>query len=261
MPYEVQTPVFEGPFDLLLHLIMREQVDLYEVSISTIVDGYLAELTRLSEVSGLDLEVATEFLLIAAILVELKSRRLLPGPDHVELDEELALWEERDLLLARLLACKTFKDAARAIAGLAELAARSRPRTAGLEERYLSAAPDLLAGITPLDLHKAFLRAMAPKPVPRVDLEHVTMIRASVTDAVVELARELPRIGRTTFRRLTEGIGERMEVIVRFLALLELFKQGIIELEQAGSFGEIHVAWVGGESAEMELAGVDAYEG
>ena len=109
MPYEVQTSVFEGPFDLLLHLILQEQVDLYEVSLSTIVDAYLAELDRLD---NLDLEVATEFVLIAATLVELKTRRLLPMDDDLDLDEELALWEERDLLLSRLLECKMFKDAA-----------------------------------------------------------------------------------------------------------------------------------------------------
>ncbi len=109
MPYEVRTPVFEGPFDLLLHLITSEQVDLYEVRISHIVDAYLAELERME---ALDLEVATEFVLIAATLIELKCRRLLPGRDDVDLDEELAVWEERDLLLARLLECKTFKDAA-----------------------------------------------------------------------------------------------------------------------------------------------------
>src|SRR5918994_4368800 len=112
MPYEVQTPVFEGPFDLLLHLILQEQVDLYEVSLAEIVDAYLEELERMET---LDLEVATEFLLIAATLVELKARRLLPGLEEVELDEELLRFEERDLLLARLLECKTFKDAARAL--------------------------------------------------------------------------------------------------------------------------------------------------
>src|SRR3954466_15217462 len=107
MPYEVQTPVFEGPFDLLLHLILREQVDLYEVSLSRIVDAYLAELDRMRQQdTRLDLEIATEFLLIAATLVELKARRLLPGREDIELDDELALWEERDLLVARLLQCK-----------------------------------------------------------------------------------------------------------------------------------------------------------
>src|SRR3954470_24580466 len=123
----VQTPVFEGPFDLLLHLILREQVDIYEVSLSTIVDAYLAELRLLED---LDLDIATEFLLIASTLVELKARRLLPGRDDVDLDEELALWEERDLLLARLLECKTFKDVAATLARLADVAGRSYARAA-----------------------------------------------------------------------------------------------------------------------------------
>src|SRR5947199_6362309 len=148
MPYEVQTPVFEGPFDLLLHLILREQVDVYEISLSTIVDAYLAELDRMRQADNrLDLDVATEFLLIAATLIELKARRLLPGRDDVELDEELALWEERDLLLARLLECKTFKDAARALERLADRAELSQPRRAGMEERFVGLVPDVLAGV------------------------------------------------------------------------------------------------------------------
>jgi segregation and condensation protein B len=122
MAFAVATPVFEGPFDLLLHLILREQVDIYEVSLTRIVDAYLEEIERLQV---LDLDVATEFLLIAATLVELKARRLLPGRDDVDLDDELALWEERDLLLARLLECKTFKDVAGVFSRLAEEADRS----------------------------------------------------------------------------------------------------------------------------------------
>src|SRR5580692_3850449 len=113
VPYTVSTPVFEGPFDLLLHLINRDQVDLWEISLSDIVDGYVASLEQMR--AGLDLEVATEFLLIAAVLLELKARRLLPGRDDLEVEEELVLWEERDLLLARLLECKTFKDASNAL--------------------------------------------------------------------------------------------------------------------------------------------------
>src|SRR5438309_7955730 len=126
VPYDVHTSVFEGPFDLLLHLITSEQVDLYEISLSAIIDAYLVEVDRMGH---LDLDVATEFLLIAATLVELKTRRLLPGRDDVDLDEELALFEERDLLLARLLECKTFKDAAQALWRLAVSAERSLPRT------------------------------------------------------------------------------------------------------------------------------------
>lgn len=249
VPYEVSTPVFEGPFDLLLHLITRQQVDLYEVSLRAIVDAYLAHLEGMGD---LDLEVATEFLLIAATLVELKSRRLLPDTSDGELDEELALWEERDLLLARLLECKTFKEAARALERLAFAADLSRPRVAGMEERFLSLVPDVLAGVTPNHLRTACLRALAPKPPPpHVDLSHVTQITASVRDTVDELLTTLPATGPTTFRRLTAGIGERILVIVHFLALLELYKDGLVELDQPTVFGELRVTWVGPVAAPV----------
>ena len=266
MPYEVQTPVFEGPFDLLLHLILKEQVDLYEVPLARIVDAYLAELDRMRTAdSTLDLDVATEFLLIAATLIELKTRRLLPGRDDLELDEELALWEERDLLLARLLECKTFKDAAAVLGRLGDEAGRSFARTAGPDERFLEVAPDLLAGVTPAQLKNAFLKAVAPKPVPRVDVSHLHMVRASVTDAMAELLDELPRAGRISFRRLTSALVDRLEVVVRFLALLELFKQGHVDLDQPSRFGDIEVIWLGGQRGELDtehvLAGSDAYDG
>jgi len=257
VPYEVSTSVFEGPFDLLLQLITADQVDLYEISICRIVDGYLAELERMET---LDLDMATEFLLIAATLVELKSRRLLPGLDDGDLDEELALWEERDLLLSRLLECKTFKDAAAALHRLSEQASRSYPRLSGPDERFLSLAPDLLAGITPEALRDAFIRAATPKPVPRVQMDHVAPIRASVADAVEELLDELPRVGVITFRRLTQGLVERLAVIVRFLAVLELYKQGAIDLEQTERLGELRVTWLG---LPTELSGmpIEEYQG
>ena len=261
----VQTPVFEGPFDLLLHLILREQVDIYEISLVTIVDAYLAELDRMTkEEATLDLDVATEFLLIAATLIELKARRLLPGREDIDLDEELALWEQRDVLLARLLECKTFKDAARVLTLMSDDAGRSFPRRAGLvEERFLDLTPDLLADVKPADLKAAFLRAVAPKPVPRVDLFHVTNIRANVTDAVAELLDELPRARRITFRRLTASLMDRLEVVVRFLALLELFKQGLVDVAQAQAFGDIDIVWIGDDSADeaLALASIDAYDG
>ncbi len=244
--YEVRTPVFEGPFDLLFHLITREQVDLYEVSVSRIVDGYVAHLDQLDH---LDLDGATEFLLMAATLVELKSRCLLPGRDDVELDEELVLWEERDLLLARLLECRTFKDAARALQDLATEAARSLPRVAGMEERFVSLVPDLLAGVTPAGLRAALVSALRPRSVPRIDLDHVAPIGVSVDEAVAELAEELPRLGVVTFRRLTEGSAERLFVVVRFLAVLELYKDGLVELDQASNFGELRITWLGHETA------------
>jgi segregation and condensation protein A len=262
MPYSVTTPVYEGPFDLLLHLILREQVDIYEVSLSTIVDAYLTELRLLTD---LDLEVATEFLLIAATLVELKARRLLPGREDVDLDEELALWEERDLLLARLLECKTFKDVASVLSHLADDADRCYARLAGPDERYSSLLPDPLEGVKPRHIHAAFVRATTVRPTPRVELFHVAAITASVGDAIAELLSELPRLGRMSFRRLTDGLADRMEVIVRFLALLELFKQGVIELDQSDRFGDITVAWTG-DNDEHDLVAhfamaADEYQG
>ena len=259
MPYAVQTPVYEGPFDLLLHLILREQVDLYEVDLSSIVDAYVAELERMTQ---LDLEVATEFLLVAATLIELKSRRLLPSGSDLDLDEELALWEERDLLLHRLVECKTFKDAAQALQRMAGEAGRSYARRAGVDERYLGLMPELLDGVTPEHLRLAYLRATAPKPVPTVDLHHVAPIRASVTEAVAQMLEELPRLGRTTFRELTARLVERIEVVVRFLAVLELFKQGYVELDQPTSFGALHVTWIGGDRSGADaFESIDAYDG
>ena len=256
----VETPVFQGPFDLLLHLILQDQVDLYEVRLGDIVDAYLAELGRMET---MDLDVATEFVLIAATLIELKSKRLLPDDGDVDLDDELALWEERDLLLSRLVECKTFKDAARAMAAIAADAGRSFPRSVGVEERFLGLLPDLLERTTPDDLRAAFLRAVAPKPVPRVETFHIHQIKVTVTDAVTELLDELPRMGRATFGELTAGLVDRIEVIVRFLAVLELFKQGWVDLHQPQLLGGLVVEWIGqGDDVDADdLAFVDAYDG
>ena len=212
--------------------------------------------------------MATEFLLIAATLVELKSKRLLPGEDDVDLDDELGLWQERDLLLARLLECKTFKDAATALQRLSTEAGRSYPRTAGLEDRFLDLAPDLLAGVTAEDVRDAFLRAVAPKPLPRVDLDHVAPIRASVTDAVEELLDELPRAGRITFRELTGGSVRTARGRRAFPRGARALQAGPVEVDQFRNFADITITWVGGDPASIEdgawmrsLALVDGYDG
>ena len=258
MSIDVHTPIYDGPFDLLLQLILKEQVDLYEIDLARIVDAYLAELDRMQT---LDLDVATEFLLIAATLVELKTRRLLPGQSDMDLDEEFALWEERDLLLARLIECKTFKDVAQIFNRLADEADLSFPRTVGPDERFASLMPDLLEGTSLRRFQGAAIRALTPKPEPIVDLFHVNPIKITVADAVAELIDELPRVGRISFRRLTADLAERVEVIVRFLAVLELFKQGYVELDQPERFGDIEVTWSGGGEIDAESILIDAYEG
>jgi segregation and condensation protein A len=247
MSYAVRTPVFEGPFDLLLHLILKQEVELWEVSLAEIVDAYLQELDRLD---ALDLDVATEFLLIAATLVELKARRLLPGIEDLELDEELLRFEERDLLLARLLECKTFKDAARALEAQMRRADRSVARTAGPEEPFRWMAPDPLERLRPEALRNAALRVLAAPPVVVVDTDHIAPVRASVRDAVESVLRLLPESEPMSFRALVSGAPERLEVIVRFLAVLELYKQGMVDILQFTNFGELLVRRLqAGESA------------
>ena len=189
----------------------------------------------------LDLELTTEFLLIAATLVDLKARRLLPSLEDAELDEELLRFEERDLLLARLLECKTFKDAARALEARMREADQSLPRAVGPEEPFRSMAPDPLESVAPSSLLAAAMRALAPKPSARVDTDHVAPIRASVREAVDAVLAVLPDAAPMTFRELVATEHERLEVIVRFLALLELYKQGLIELEQMATFGDLVV--------------------
>jgi segregation and condensation protein A len=259
MAFEVATPVYDGPFDLLLHLILKEEVDIHEVSLTRIVEAYLEEIQRMQM---LDLDVATEFLLIASTLVELKTRRLVPGKQDMDLDEELALWSERDLLLARLLDCKTFKDVASVFTQLAEQASLSYPRRSGPDERFADLMPDMLEGVTAVRLQRAYLRATQPKPPTAIDWYHVAPIRASVADALMEMLETLPKLGKVTFKQITEAIHDRIEVVVRFLAILELFKQGRISLEQTDRFGDIEVMWTAGnDTGFVSVMQIDDYEG
>jgi segregation and condensation protein A len=257
MPYAVVTPVFEGPFDLLLHLILKQEVELWEISLAEIVDAYLLELERLD---ALDLDVATEFLLIAATLVELKARRLLPGLEELELDEELLRFEERDLLLARLLECKTFKDAAQEMAHRIRHADRSVARTAGPEEPYRWMAPDPLERLRLEVLRAAALRMLSATPETIVDTEHVAPVRASVKDAVQTVLRLLPERDAMSFRSLAAGAPHRLEVIVRFLAILELYKQGFVDLTQFGNFGELMVRRLAEGEQVLDAASLDDWE-
>ncbi len=257
MSYEVRTPVYEGPFELLLHLILKEEVELWDVSIAQVIDAFLVEVERLDRV---DLEVATEFLLIASTLVELKARRLLPGADPAELDEELLRFEERDLLLARLLECKTFKDAARVLESALRTGSRAVPRSAGPEEPFRTLAPDPLERVTPAQLLAAATRGLVPKPPEIIDTFHVAPIRASVRDAVDALLVALPHDRAVSFRALVEGIDERLEIIVRVLAVLELFKQGVIDIEQADTFGDLVVRRLGRDERPLDAASLDDWD-
>jgi len=218
MDYVVKTEVFEGPFDLLLHLIARQRVDLWQVSLSRITEDYLAEVRRMRE---LNLEVATEFLVVAATLLELKASRLLPAPD-ADSDEVEAVLEERDLLFARVLQYRAYKQ----VAGL--FGARLAEQTAYVPRRV--GAEDLLRRI-----------------VPEVTTTHIAPPRLSVAEAVATLARHLHDRGSSSFEELVGRQAPPIEVVVGLLAVLELYKRSLVELDQASTFGDIAVRWTGGD--------------
>jgi segregation and condensation protein A len=240
--YEVHLDVFEGPFSLLLQLISAQQVEIYEVSLASIVDAFVAELARAEPV---DLEISTEFLLIAATLVELKCHRLLPGRDDLDLEEELALYEARDYLLARLVECKTFTAAAATLAAMEQAASRSVARRAGADERFVEVVPDLLAGVTAGRLAEVARRALAARPVPVIGDAHVLVDEVSVAETILDIASELASRRRASFRDLTADLPSTAHVVAYFLALLELYKQELVDLEQPSTFGALNVRWTG----------------
>jgi len=264
----VSTPVFEGPIDLLLHLVSSHEVDVLDIPLLPVVDGFVHILSEQRD--RIDFNQLSEFLLLAAILIELKSQKLLPGREASDDEEDLVGWEERDLLLARLLECRAYAAAADVFVALAEQASRSVPREVGLDDDFVVHAPDLLAGVTPEDMAQAYLRGSAERPVPRVDLSHVTVDTVSVSEAVAELIT-LPQSARaSSFRMLVRDCRTRIDVIVRFLALLELCKMGRVALGQGATFGDLQISWLDRDELVAvsgrglaELAGyhIDDYEG
>jgi segregation and condensation protein A len=228
------------------------------VALAPIVDEFVALLR--DESVTIDVNDLSEFLLIAAILLEMKSQSLLPGRDSTEPDEEVVGWEERDVLLARLLELRTYSSLADALVSLFERAARAYPRIRGIDDGFVIEPPDLLAGVSTAQLAMAYLRGIEEKPVPVVRLNHVTVDAVSVSETVVSLSQRLPALGRLSFRSLIAGFSTRIEVIVHFLALLELCKLGHISLGQGATFGEVQIQWLD-VPVGLDIGRVDTYEG
>jgi segregation and condensation protein A len=221
-------------------------VDIWQVSLSRITEDYLAEVRRMRQ---LNLEVATEFLVVAATLLELKAARLLPAPD-AEPDEAEAALEERDLLFARLLQYRAYKQVAELFAArLAEQAAYL-PRRVGAEDVLKGIAPDLLAGVEPEELARMAAAALTPTPPPEVTTTHIAPPKLSVAEAVADLAERLRQRGSSSFEDLVGKQAVPIEVVVGLLALLELYKRSLVEIEQTATFGDIAVRWTGGEAVE-----------
>jgi segregation and condensation protein A len=246
MDYVVRTEVFEGPFDLLLHLIARQRVDIWQVSLSRITEDYLAEVRRMRH---LNLEVATEFLVVAATLLELKAARLLPAPD-ADPDEAEAALEERDLLFARLLQYRAYKQAAELFGGRLATQAAYHPRRVGAEEVLRRIAPDLLTGVEPAELARLAAAALTASAPPELETSHIAPPKLSVAEAVVDLAVRLRERGSSSFEELVGGQAVPIEVVVALLALLELYKRSLVEIEQTATFGAIAVRWTGGDATE-----------
>lgn len=255
MAHEVRLEVFSGPIDLLLHLITRQRVDIYDVSISSITDEYLQVLDGMEH---LDLETATGFLVVAATLLELKSARLLPGPGYGEgLDDHLL--EERDLLLARLVECATFREAGTWLSVQLERSALRHPRPDGLESAYVNLTPDVQLTVRLADFLRAANRVFTPRPVQNLSTDHISPITASVRDAISEMTGRLVGSEAVSFEDLCAPDLERIEIVVRFLGLLELFKAGAIELAQQDRFGSIMATWTGEVHTSEVLMGIEEY--
>lgn len=258
MTFVVTTPSFSGPAELLLQLVSSHEVDILDVPLGPLVDAFVAALR--DEATDVEMDQLSEFLLIGAILLEMKSQRLLPGPEAGELDEEFVGWEERDVLLARLLELRTYSALADAFVSLFERASRAYPRLAGVDPGLEVSPPDLLAGVTTTQLALAYLRGIEEKPVRVVRLHHLTVDAVSVAETVAALSQRLPHLGRLSFRELTEGLETRIEIIVHFLAILELCKLGHVALGQGATFGDVRIEWLDSPSG-LDLGEVDSYEG
>lgn len=237
MSYHVKTAVFEGPLDLLLQLITRQQVDVTAVSLGDLVTEYL---TYLDDMRQLDLDVTSEFLLIAATLIQLKVRHLLPSDTEVDLDEELALMEERDRLLSRLLMCVTFKDVAAVLSARMQAANRFVPRVSGLDQKIPPPVAEIVIPVDAEELAQVADRVFAEHDA-EPDLDHLDLDLPSVQSAIDELRVRVNEAVDTTFEDLVSHCTRKVEVAAYFLALLELARWGMVELAQHDWLSAIEV--------------------
>jgi len=249
--FAVRLDNFEGPFDLLLSLISKHKMDVTEVALSKVTEEFIAHIKAASEVW--DLEQTTSFLLVASTLLDLKAARLLPSGD-VEDEEDLALLEARDLLFARLLQYRAFKQVAGVLEHRIEGESLRFPRAVGLDERFATLLPDVLIGLGLEEFAGLARRALEPKPEPEgVSLAHIHAPMVSVREQAHLVVERLRVHGTLTFRKLAADAPDTMTRVARFLALLELFREGVLAFDQMTPLGELTVRWTGGEDEEIEI--------
>ncbi|SNR87084.1 condensin subunit ScpA [Haloechinothrix alba] len=249
--FQVRLDNFEGPFDLLLQLISQHQLDLTEVALHRVTDDFIAYTRALEAESKLD--ETTEFLVIAATLLDLKAARLLPSAE-VENEDDLALLEVRDLLFARVLQYRAYKQVAEMFRELEAGALRRYPRSVAMEERYVGLLPEVMLGVDPQRFAEIAASAFRPKPPPTVSLDHLHTITVSVREHAATLRIRLAEAGSASFGQLVSDCQHTVEVVARFLALLDLYREASVEFTQDSPLGELTVQWAGGSLEEAQAA-------
>jgi segregation and condensation protein A len=253
--FHVSLDNFTGPFDLLLQLLGKNKLEITELSLSKVTDEFIAYIHAKGD--DWDLDEASEFLVVAATLLDLKTAKLLPQAE-VEDEEDLALLEARDLLFARLLQYKAYKELAAVIAELDAEAGRGFARAVRLEERFADALPELVLSIDVEKLAELAIKALTPKPVPMVAIDHVHLVRVSVREHMLILREKLITLRTATFRQLCADCTSVLEIVARFLAVLELYREGLITFDQVAALAELTITWTGDDDAGMDIQ-VDEY--
>jgi len=252
--FSVHLSNFEGPFDLLLQLISRHKMDVTEVALGVVTDDFIAYIRALEgSEDGWDLEKTTEFLVVAATLLDLKAARLLPSGE-IEDEGDLALLEARDLLFARLLQYRAFKAIATIFSERLTREERSFARVVALEAHFASLLPEVLIGVGAERFAAIAQRVLSPKITPTVGIAHIHSPLVSVAEEAITIVNELRRTGKSTFRHLISDASSVLVVVARFLALLELYREGVVRFEQVIALGELAVTWTGSAEGEIEVS-------
>ncbi|MEU6304830.1 segregation and condensation protein A [Streptomyces chartreusis] len=248
--FKVRLANFEGPFDLLLQLISKHKLDVTEVALSKVTDEFMAHIRAMGP--DWDLDETTEFLVVAATLLDLKAARLLPSAE-VEDEADLALLEARDLLFARLLQYRAYKQIADIFNRRLDEEARRYPRTVGLEPHHAELLPEVVISIGAEGFARLAVKAMQPKPKPQVYVDHIHAPLVSVQEQAGIVVARLKELGEVSFQALVEDTDDTLTVVARFLALLELYREKAVALDQETALGELLVRWTGGEGDEAPM--------
>jgi segregation and condensation protein A len=252
--FSVHLENFDGPFDLLLQLISRHRMDITDVAIATVTDEFIAYIRELEKTEeGWKLDQATEFLVVAATLLDLKAARLLPSGE-IEDEEDLALLEARDLLFARLLQYRAFKEIANIFSDRITQQERSFPRSVSLDPTFAALLPEVLIGVTPERFAAIANRVLSPKSAPTLSVEHLHLPLVSVAAEAIHVVEALRRHKTMTFRGLVADASNTLVVVARFLSLLELYKDGSVRFEQVVALGELQITWTGASDGEIQVS-------